>query len=176
MQKLSKKLALFSLIIVLLLVNWSIYQKEKHLAHGQVVYLELAPVDPRSLMQGDYMSLRFKLATAINNAFPKKAINDFRTKIMASDGRVVVILDKKHIGTFKALYSNQILLENEILMHYRVRNGRIKLASNAFFFQEGKAKVYERAKYGEFKVQNGKLLLANMYDDKLQLLGTNSNR
>ncbi|XOT97907.1 GDYXXLXY domain-containing protein, partial [Alcaligenes pakistanensis] len=29
---------------------------------GQTVLLELAPVDPRSLMQGDYMSLNFALS------------------------------------------------------------------------------------------------------------------
>jgi len=33
-----------------------------HQARRQVVYLELAPVDPRSLIQGDYMALRFALA------------------------------------------------------------------------------------------------------------------
>src|SRR5690606_19512775 len=32
---------------------------ERTLRDGQLVLLELAPVDPRSLMQGDYMALRF---------------------------------------------------------------------------------------------------------------------
>lgn len=41
-------------IAILALVNASILDKEKLLSEGQVVYLELAPVDPRSLMQGDY--------------------------------------------------------------------------------------------------------------------------
>ena len=47
--------------IVLLLINYSIYQREQHIAHGQTVYVQLAPVDPRSLMQGDYMALDFEL-------------------------------------------------------------------------------------------------------------------
>ncbi len=165
----SKKIALLSLVIILLLINWSIYQKEQHLKWGEKVYLELAPVDPRSLMQGDYMTLRFSLARKIRDALPKESTR-FRAKIMSSDGYIIVKLNKKHIGTFKALYTEQTLGDNELLMHYRVRNGKIKLASNAFFFQEGDAKIYEKAKYGEFRVKNAELLLSNLYDAELKKL------
>ena len=40
---------------ILVAVNVSIWQKEQLLDHGKVVLLPLAPVDPRSLMQGDYI-------------------------------------------------------------------------------------------------------------------------
>src|SRR5690606_24984268 len=50
------------LVLVLLVVNGGIYQRERILADGQPVMLALAPVDPRSLMQGDYMALRFAAA------------------------------------------------------------------------------------------------------------------
>ena len=42
-------------------VNTGIYQAERTLSQGEVVYLELAPVDPRSLIQGDYMALDYAL-------------------------------------------------------------------------------------------------------------------
>ncbi|WP_414673872.1 GDYXXLXY domain-containing protein, partial [Marinimicrobium sp. UBA4509] len=48
-------IALVTALAILVLVNFSIYEKEQHLAQGEIMYLELAPVDPRSLMQGDYM-------------------------------------------------------------------------------------------------------------------------
>ena len=41
--------------------NVGIWQKEQLIAHGQPVFVELAPVDPRSLMQGDYMRLEFRV-------------------------------------------------------------------------------------------------------------------
>lgn len=166
-----KKIALLSLIIVLTLVNWSIYAKEQHLKHGQVVYLELAPIDPRSLMQGDYMALRFTLSNAIYKALPRNKTKHLRHNVDASDGEVIVTLDKNNKGTFKALYTHQSLSHNEIRMHYRVRNGKVKLASNAFFFQEGQAKMYVKAKYGEFKVKDGALLLSHMYNSNLKKLG-----
>uniref|UniRef100_UPI00194032D6 GDYXXLXY domain-containing protein n=1 Tax=Bordetella pseudohinzii TaxID=1331258 RepID=UPI00194032D6 len=55
---------LAGLALVLAVCNITIYQREQLLAHGQVAILELAPVDPRSLMQGDYMALRFAAGTA----------------------------------------------------------------------------------------------------------------
>ena len=99
-----KKIALVSLIIILVLINWSIASKEKHLAEGKIVYLNLAPVDPRSLMQGDYMALRFRLADEVYNALPKrKDSRRWRHNVTASDGYVVVSLDARNIGSFKNL-------------------------------------------------------------------------
>ena len=44
---------------MLAVFNVAIYRNERLLASGETLYLELAPVDPRSLMQGDYMRLRY---------------------------------------------------------------------------------------------------------------------
>jgi uncharacterized membrane-anchored protein len=167
------KIAIAALIIILGLVNWSIIGKEKHLSEGRVVYLELAPVDPRSLMQGDYMALRFKLADEVYKALPKTYGNkQWRHNVAASDGFVVVRLDDRNIGIFKSLYQDQELDKNEILMKYRVRDGVVKFATNAFFFQEGHGNIYQPARYGEFKVdKKGELLLVSMYDKELNKLG-----
>jgi len=167
------KIALAVLILILALVNWSIAGKEKHLAEGSIVYLELAPVDPRSLIQGDYMALRFRDASDIHNALLKVKQGARRhTDVNASDGYAIFKLDKKSIGSFKSIYDEQTLAEDEILMFFRVRNGKVKFASNAFFFQEGHAKVYQSARYGQFRADsNGELLLVAMYDKDLKLLG-----
>ncbi len=86
----------------------------------------------------------------------------------ASDGYVVTSLDEQNIGTFKSLYDDQALSDNEILMRYRVRKGSVKFATNAYFFQEGQGKYYQPARYGQFRVDNkGKLLLVAMYDKDL---------
>ena len=53
---------------IIFLVNFAIWQKQTHLDKGEEIFLELAPVDPRSLMQGDYMALRFELSDAIQKA------------------------------------------------------------------------------------------------------------
>ena len=165
------KIAVVAGIVILLLVNWSIASKEHHLKDGKIVYLQLAPVDPRSLMQGDYMALRFAVANDVNRALPKNDNKHWRHNVAAADGRVVVSLDEKSVGTFKHLEDDKPLASNEILMRYRVRDGRLKFATNAFFFQEGHAKVYQSARYGQFRVdKKGELLLTSMYDKDLKKL------
>ena len=50
--------------------------------------------------------------------------------------------------------------------------GRVKFATNGYFFKEGTAKLYEPARYGEFRVApSGELLLVSMRDKDLALLG-----
>lgn len=165
-----KIIALVSLIVVLGLVNGSIFKKEDHLANGEIVYLDLAPVDPRSLMQGDYMALRFEISTDIYNALPKTDEDSrWQHAADAEDGYVIVKRDDRNIAIYKALYTGQPLSDDEILLHYRVRNGEVKFATNAFFFQEGNADYYQPARYGQFRVDNtGELLLVGMYDKELK--------
>lgn len=45
-----------SLVTALGVANGAIWQKEQLISTGRPIFLELAPVDPRSLMQGDYMA------------------------------------------------------------------------------------------------------------------------
>jgi uncharacterized membrane-anchored protein len=52
MKKYSRILIIANLILLLGYFNWSVYKKEQTLKDGQLILLQLAPVDPRSLMQG----------------------------------------------------------------------------------------------------------------------------
>ncbi len=167
-----RKVVVLSLLVVLALVNWSIYKKEQHIKNGAVVYLKLAPVDPRSLMQGDYMALRFDMANKIYDKLPKtENYRGWQRNADAKDGSVVVSLDKKHVARFKRLYKGEKLKKEELMLHYRVRNGRVKFATNAFFFEEGSADKYENAKYGEFRVNDaGELLLIAMADNNVTVI------
>ena len=157
-----KVIAIAAGVIVLALVNFNIFQREQLLAEGRVVLLELAPVDPRSLMQGDYMALRFKVA---NDAF--RGTEAMRRK----DGHIVVALDKRGVGSFRRFADGTPLAADEALLRYRIRNDQPKFATNAFFFQEGHAKVYEAARFGEFRVaRNGDMILTAMRAADLRLL------
>ena len=169
--------ALCALFLILTVVNWSIYQKEQHLKDGAIVYVKLAPVDPRSLMQGDYMALRFQLANDVRRALREKDKGvTSRDALSAQDGFVSVNLNKQRIASFKSLEPlssiKPCVEKNEMCLHYRVRNGLVKLATNAFFFQEGKGALYENARYGQFRIdENGEMLLSGMYDENLHPLG-----
>jgi len=58
-----RRLSLFLVGLAILAgINATVWRFEHAMGSGEVVLLELAPVDPRSLMQGDYMRLDYALA------------------------------------------------------------------------------------------------------------------
>lgn len=159
-----KAIAIVTGLAILALANYSIYSRERLLTEGRTVLLQLAPVDPRSLMQGDYMALRFSIANAVFS------VDDARQG--SRDGHIVVTLDADGVGTFARFADTTPLADNEIRMHYRVRNGQAKFATDAFFFQEGDADVYAAARYGEFRVaQDGAAILVGLRDKSVRPLG-----
>jgi uncharacterized membrane-anchored protein len=161
-----KAIAVLAGLVILALANWTVWQREQLLSGGKVAILELAPVDPRSLMQGDYMALRFQLA---EQAFGRGRTQENKE---AADGRLVARTDEKGVARFVRRDGGEPLAEGEFLLRYRVRNGEPKFATNAFFFQEGHAKFYERARFGEFRVApSGDMLLTHMLGEDRQRVG-----
>ena len=64
------------------------------------------------------------------------------------------------------------LAANELKMRYRMRDQQIRFATNALFFQEGDAPLYNKARYDEFRIDaNGDSILTNLRDDGLTVLG-----
>ncbi len=159
-------------LIILGLVNYSIFSREKLISDGKTVLLELAPVDPRSLMQGDYMALRFAVTARAQKALKERSESGVETVDKSGDGYIILALDDKGIGQFSRIDDASELKPNEVRMLYRKRGQKMKFATNAFFFQEGKAKLYEAAKYGEFKVRgDGESILRSMRDEALRTIG-----
>lgn len=135
---------------------------ERTLRDGQLVLLELAPVDPRSLMQGDYMALRF----AVDAQLPASGepLPAYAHLHVGAEGRAVLAGTGNQPAAGPGMTS------------MRIRRGDwgASVGPNAFFFEEGTAAVYEQARWGGFRVaDDGTALLAALYDENLQLLGGN---
>jgi uncharacterized membrane-anchored protein len=155
--------ALLAGLAILAAVNYAVHQREQLLAIGRVVLLELAPVDPRSLMQGDYMALRFAVAVA--------AFGNDRTETQTADGYVVLRVDDRSVGEFVRFDDGAALGSDEVRMRFRVRAGRPKFGTNAFFFEEGTADRYAQARYGELRVDAaGEAILTGLRDADLRPL------
>ncbi|GAB57114.1 GDYXXLXY domain-containing protein [Rheinheimera nanhaiensis] len=149
---------------VLLILSFSaltVWRFEQTLATGQTVILQLAPVDPRSIMQGDYMALAF----AIDRELPDDA-GQYRY--------VWLTLTEQGVASLHSLSNTLPEQAGVIALLLRQRDGITSVGPNAFFFAEGSAAVYEQARYGLFKVdRSGKALLSGLLDENLQLLGEN---
>ena len=147
-------LILLGALVVLGAVNYSIYAKEQIKSHGETLYLELAPVDPRSLMQGDYMALRFSVANSIDVS-------------RRADHTVALKLDEHRVGRVGITSDT-----GTVRMRYRLRGSEPWLGTNAYFFEEGSAQRYSSARYGEFRIDrsSGEAVLVGLCDGQFRRL------
>lgn len=166
-----------------------IFKNEQHLKNSQSIYVHLQPVDPRSLIQGDYMVLSYQLYFA-----PQKLNQGDQNNVDPADS------DENHI--FSGHYFDQVIQNKPSVMAYVELDQQKKVAhtyfekpkdaqtvklilknpdnrhrslypaSNSFLFAEGLAECYQQAKYAEFKVdQQGNAILASLRGEHLQDLG-----
>ena len=147
---------IFILVVAMLIItaiNFKIYQTEHFIKYGKSVYFKLAPVDPRSLMQGDYMALRYDIERGLYSSNIKG-----KTKILLT-------LDKKRVAKIKSLSDTAKLGKDEFLVSLNKKPYRVELKlAHRYYFQEGKSKKYEKAVYGKFKTDSSKMILVNLVD------------
>jgi uncharacterized membrane-anchored protein len=150
-------------LLVLAVANTGIRQKEQLIAHGQPVFIELAPVDPRSLMQGDYMRLNFRVPSDVELQL-EGVVSGPRPRLVARrDGRGVATLLRLDAGAPRAA--------DELLIELTPKNGRWTVVTDAWFFAEGEEPRWSRARFGEFRVDaEGKALLVGLRGERLEAL------
>lgn len=117
-------------------------EKERTLREGRAVVLALAPVDPRSLMQGDYLALAYDVARQVPPYAP-------------ADGRLVLEDDPRGVARFVRVHAGEPLRPGEYLLRYRRRGARVRLGAESFFFEEGQAEALAGVRFGELRVDPG---------------------
>ena len=158
-------LVVVGLVLALGVVNVGVWRNEAVLTDGRLVLLPLAPVDPRSLMQGDYMALRFEAAVELQRG---------HRDMLLPDGEVVLRIDDDGVARPVRIATGpaEPLAGDEVRMRYRVRNGRLRFTTDAWFFEEGTAHIYDASRYGGFRIdRSGRALLEGMYDENFERLG-----
>jgi uncharacterized membrane-anchored protein len=140
-------LILGGLLLVLGAVNLDILRKEDTIANGRLVLLELRPVDPRSLIQGDYMLLRYGSA-----AFPPAE----SIPSLPPRGTLILKLDETGIARFERLDDGATLAAAEVRLDYksRMRDGELRLGAESYLFQEGDAGVFATARFAMLRVDD----------------------
>jgi uncharacterized membrane-anchored protein len=157
------KIFIAAAVLILLIINGFIAGKERLLSEGKTIFLDLAPVDPRSLMQGDYMTLRYRIAAEVEKMMP----------LAPNDGCIVVEIIEGGASKYRRIHdAGAPVGKGEHLLRYRIRNGRVRIGAESFFFQEGRAKLYEKARFGELSVaEPGDSVLVGLRGDNFEKLG-----
>ncbi|SFO14310.1 Uncharacterized membrane-anchored protein [Cohaesibacter marisflavi] len=167
-----KHLILLALLLILAILNYSVFERESLRRDGELILLELAPVDPRSLMQGDYMDLRYTLAQKANAAWQEIRKTDEGQKAPGDgSGQMVLRLDGQAKASFARFYKKgQTLAENERLISFEFHASGgfnpIRLMPRSFFFQEGHGAAFSQARFGMMRIaENGEHSLIGLADE-----------
>lgn len=165
MYKWSKGIIAVGLLLVLVAFAHAVWEKEQLLKTGEQAFIRLAPVDPRSLMQGDYMILNYDIPSELASIARQQEQGLF----------VYRHNDQREVTLLRVAGDNETLQQGEKYMQFRYRDRGIQLGANSFFFQEGKAEHFEQAKFGEVRIaEDGNVILVGLRDEKYQLLGMSS--
>ncbi len=160
MNKLRAALVILGLAVVLAAANVVIARKQAIVEQGRLIYLPLGPRDPRSLIQGDYMTLRYH-----RRLFPPAD-----ALLRAPDrGTVVLAPHAEGGGRFVRLDDGSALLGGEVRLRYKLR-GRardVHYGAGSYFFEEGSAPRFANARFGMLRVdREGNSVLVGLADEK----------
>ena len=148
-------------------IGFVVYQKQALLVSGRTVLLPLAPADPRSLLQGDFMKLHYRLARDLRQGH---SLSD-----IPRQGKLVVKVDDDDVARFIRIDSRAREESGELLIDYRIRESLsdgVRIGANDFFFEEGSAVIYHDASYGELRISpEGEAILVGLRDANKQPLG-----
>ncbi|QGW95212.1 GDYXXLXY domain-containing protein [Aeromonas veronii] len=166
MKPVTRQLSLLlSGLAILAGINATVWRYEHAMSSGEVVLLRLAPVDPRSLMQGDYMRLNYEIARELTS-------RDARTTQNKGSNTLVIRLDAHQVATLVADGKPDRLASDERLLQVHQSERQWQIGPDAYFFEEGTGEQYETARYGEFRLQaDGKTLLVGLRDEAYQPIG-----
>lgn len=143
-------------------INVSVWRFERAMSSGEVVLLRLAPVDPRSLMQGDYMRLNYEIARQLASLGRDKGATD----------TLVIRLDEHQVAHWVTDGKPEALAADQRLLQARRQDGQWRIGPDAYFFEEGTGEQFEAARYGEFRLRaDGKTLLIGLRDDQFKPIG-----
>ena len=160
-------------------VNYKVQQFEDVLATGKPVVLKIAPADPRSLMQGDYMVLNYAILSELQQSQFSSESNESNETTgideLSPSGKkayILVHLDKNHVATLCEAQS-EIPTDFKhctpnVYLPIRYKGWSPELPSQDYFFAEGKGEYYAQSEYAEYRFKDGILLLARLLDKDLK--------
>lgn len=150
------------LLAVLVVANAGVLRYENILTHGKPLLLELAPLDPRALLQGDYMELAYAEDRGLRWGSGDEALAGYAVFAAGESGPAQVL---------RLQPSAQPQASDEVVIPLRAnRWGTSSLAlTGAYFFAEGLEPYFSPARYGEFRVDEaGRSVLLQLRDENLQ--------
>lgn len=161
----SRKTWLIVAVIVLQLgfLGYQTAASEHLLQNGTLVKLEIEPLDPRSLLQGDYVTLNYSITTP-----PESIATELKSESSQRKIKVVLTEDENGVSVFDRVYKKgEALADGEVIITGKSSGWRsIYYGIETYFVPEGTGRETEQnARFAYIRVStNGNALLERLSD------------
>ncbi|CUT17747.1 putative membrane protein, GDYXXLXY domain [Candidatus Ichthyocystis hellenicum] len=150
------KIMIIWLIMVIMFLNYAIYEKERIRGSSDSVFLSIDTVIYRSFIGDDYALLKYDI---------EKTIPDKDIVSSPDRGYIVIGVDDNKVAHFVRVYAGETLSLNERLIRFHKNKRSINIVPNSFFIQERSIENYKKSKYAIFNFgKSGEYVLAKLAD------------
>lgn len=128
-----KIFVVLNLLLLMIVFGYSVIKEEKNLKKA-TFYIKTVPVDPRSLIQGDYMVLNYDIAESARMEIGNIRKGYIRIKINDLKIAEFIRIDEEYLPP-----SN-----NEISIQFQKNGSNIDIGVNSYLFQEGTGNKFQK--------------------------------
>ena len=177
-NSIKKILLIINIIILFVITGFSVTKEESYKKLDSYFYLELAPVDPRSLLQGDYMTLNYDITDKARdfiynnrsyiydgeNENEVEEIRELRKLADAKKAYIAVRLDENKVAKFVKVTKEKTDEKDLLFIAYKTDGFDVNINANSYLFQEGTGNKYQDARYSKVVLVGDKLRLVDLRD------------
>ena len=177
-NKMKKILIVVNIVLLFVITGFSAQKEESYKKLDSYFYLELRPVDPRSLLQGDYMTLNYDITdkasdfiynnrTYIYDGENENEVEEIRELRKLADAKrayIAVRLDKNKVAKFVKITKEKTDEKDLLFIAYKTDGFNVNINANSYLFQEGTGDKYENARYSKVVLVDNKLRLIDLRD------------
>lgn len=162
-----KILLILNIAILFVITGFSAIKEEGYKKLDSYFYLELVPIDPRSLLQGDYMTLNYDITDRVqeiiyNGIYDSK---DENNKFLGMrKGYIVVSLDENKVAKFVKILKEKTDEKDLLFIAFKSDGFNVDINANSYLFQEGTGDKYQDARYSKVVLVGNKLRLIDLRD------------
>lgn len=155
-----KILVVLNFLLLMIAFGYSVIKEEKNLKE-KTFYIKTVPVDPRSLIQGDYMILNYDITESARAEARNLRKGYIRVRINNLKVAEFIKVNKEYLPS----------VDNELSIQFHQNDSTMDIGVNSYLFQEGTGNRFQRAQYAEvIELKSGKLRLKYLLDKDFNII------
>ena len=177
-NSIKKILLIINIVILFVVTGFSANKEESYKKLDSYFYLELTPVDPRSLLQGDYMTLNYDITdkasdfiynnrTYIYDGENENEVEEIRELRKLADAKrayIAVRLDENKVAKFVKITKEKTDEKDLLFIAYKTDGFNVDINASSYLFQERTGDKYQNTRYSKVVLVGNNLRLIDLRD------------